>query len=169
MKKRLAMLLATACFMGSLFVMEIGRCETREIHGADSSFRVDFLGIVWGMLRGDQGAPVQVIIRVRVLGDSPAPYAAYAVQAVEPLSGATDWVARRRPLESVNDVVSPREVFKEMTGRRLLFYRQAAGASEPAPDLVIYYMGVPDTTPEFADAGQMEKYFELAFNRLAQR
>jgi hypothetical protein len=56
-----------------------------------------------------------------------------------------------------------------MTGRRLLFFRQAAGAPDQAPDLVIYYMGVPDTTPEFADAGQMENYFELAFNRLAKR
>jgi hypothetical protein len=165
MKKRLAMLLATACFMGSLSMMEIGRCDTREIHGADSSFRVDSLGIVWGVLRSVQGAPAQVIIRVRVLGDSPAPYTAYAVQAVQPLSGAIDWVVQRRPFAAANDVVSTREVFKDMTGRRLLFYRQAA----VAPDLVIYYMGVPDTTPEFDDAGQMEKYFKLAFDRLAQR
>jgi len=169
MKKRLAMLLAIACFMGSLSMMEIGRCGTREIHGADSSFRVDCLGIVWGVLRSLQGAPAQVVIRVRVLEDSRAPYAAFAVQAVQPLSGATDWVTRRRPLAAVNDVVSSREVFKDMTGRRLLFYRQAAGAPDPAPDLVVYYMGVPDTTPEFADAGQMENYFELAFNRLTKR
>jgi hypothetical protein len=164
MKNSLAIVL-TACLLGSLCVAGIGRCDTREIHGADSSFRVDSLGIVWGMLRSVQGAPVQVVIRVRVLGDSPTPYAAYAVQAVQPLSGTTGWVARRQPLDSVNDVVSPREAFKDMTGRRLLFYRQASGA----PDLVIYYMGVPDTTPEFADAGQMETYFELAFNRLAKR
>jgi len=168
MKKRLALVL-TACLVSSLSVMEIGRCDTREIHGADSSFRVDSLGIVWGVLRSVQGAPVQVIIRVRVLGDVPTPYASYAVQAVQPLSGATDWVARRRPLESVNDVVCPREGFKDMTGRRLLFFRQAAGAPDQAPDLVIYYMGVPDTTPEFADVGQMENYLELAFNRLTKR
>jgi hypothetical protein len=169
MKKRLAMLLATACLMGSLSMMEIGRCDTREIHGADSSFRVDSLGIVWGVLRSAQGAPVQVIIRVRIMGDFPTPYAAFAVQAVQPLSGTAEWVAQRRPLTAVNDVVSPREAFKDMTGRRLLFFRQAAGAPDQAPDLVIYYMGVPDTTPEFADAGQMENYFEMAFKRLAKR
>ncbi|HSO61301.1 MAG TPA: hypothetical protein VLR50_09730 [Desulfobacterales bacterium] len=50
-----------------------------------------------------------------------------------------------------------------------MFYRLAAGAPDQAPDLVVYYMGVPDTTPEVADAGQMETYFELAFNRMEKR
>jgi len=142
-----------------------GRCETQEVHGADSSFRTGPIGTCWGMLRGAPGSEVQVMIRIRILSEAPAPYSDYAVQAVNPLTQAAEWVVPRRPLEKVNTVAAPRDSFMNLTGRRIHFYRPAASE----PELVVYYNGVPDTTPELSDAAQLEQYFEIAFKRLAQR
>jgi hypothetical protein len=165
MKKMLTWYLA-ACFCAAAAVMasEAG-CETKEIHGADSSFRTGDIGICWGMLRGVPGSDVQVVIRIRSLTDGTPSYSDYAVQAVHPLTQATEWVVTRGPLKKVNDVQTPREVFKRLTGRRIFFYKPSA----PEPELAVFYMGIPDTTPELTDAAQLEHYLDLAFNRLIKR
>jgi len=166
MKKNLAsLLLAAACILSMGLAPAAGHCETREIHGADSSFRTGAVGICWGMLRGAAGSDVQVMIRIRMLFEGDSPYSDYAVQAVHPLTKAAEWVVPRRPLEKVNTAAAPRESFKNLAGRRIYFYRPSA----PEPDLAVYYMGIPDTTPEFWDAAQLEQYFDIAFKRLAQR
>lgn len=166
MKKILAsLLLAAAGILSTGLGPGAGRCETREVHGADSSFRTGAIGICWGMLRGAPGSDIQVMIRIRILSEEPSPYSDYAVQSVHPLTKAAEWVVPRRSLEKVNTAAAPRESFKDRAGRRICFYRP--GASEP--DLAVYYMGIPDTTPEMTDAAQLEQYFDLAFKRLAQR
>jgi hypothetical protein len=35
-------------------------------------------------------------------------------------------------------------------------FDSAAHAQANAPQLVVYYLGVPDTTPEFADAAKLD-------------
>jgi hypothetical protein len=140
-------------------------CETREVHGADSSFRSGAVGICWGMLRGAPGEDVQVVIRIRLLAEGEAPYAQLSVEAVHPLTRAAETVVSRRPLERTADVTAPRESFKNLTGRRIAFYDR----TDPQPRLVVFYNGVPDTTPELPDRDRLEQYFEIAFKRLAQQ
>lgn len=161
----LNLMVAVACILSAGLAPTPGPCETKEIHGADSSFRTGPIGICWGMLRGAPGSDVQVIIRIRVLSDGDSPYSDYAVQAVHPLTKAAEWGVPKRPLEKVNTAAAPRESFKNLAGRRIYFFRPSASE----PDLAVYYMGVPDTTPELSDAAQLEQYFDLAFKRLAQR
>jgi hypothetical protein len=156
---------AAACILSVGFAPAIGRCETKEVHGADSSFRTGPIGICWGMLRGAPDSDVQVVIRIRVLSEGDSPYSDYAVQAMHPLTRVAEWTVPKRPLEKVNTAAAPRESFKNLAGRRIYFYRPAASE----PELAVYYMGVPDTTPELPDAAQLEQYFELAFQRLARR
>lgn len=160
-----SLLMAAACMLSVGVVPTEGLCEIKEIHGADSSFRTGPIGICWGMLRGASGSDVQVLIRIRLLPEGDSPYAYYAVQAVHPLTRATEWVVPKRPLEKVNTASAPRESFKNLTGRRVYFYRPSAAE----PELVVYYNSVPDTTPELSDAAQLEQYFDIAFKRLAQR
>jgi hypothetical protein len=117
------------------------------------------------MLRGAPGSDVQVMIRIRILSEGGSPYSDYAVQAVHPLTRAAEWVVPKRSLEKVNTAAAPRESFANLAGRRIYFYRPSA----PEPELAVYYMGIPDTTPELSDAAQLEQYFDLAFERLAQR
>lgn len=159
------LMLAAACLLAAALAPPSGRCETREIHGADSSFRSGPIGICWGMLRGASGSDVQVVIRIRVLSEEAPPYQDFAVEAVHPLTKAAEWAVPRRPLEKDNTAAATREAFKRLTGRRIHFYESSAAE----PQLVVYYMGVPDTAPELADAAQLEQYFDLAFKRLTQR
>jgi hypothetical protein len=165
MKKKRAWHLAVG-FLATIAVMVPGaECEIKEIHGADSSFRTDDIGICWGMLRGAPGSDVQVIMRIRSLTEGSVPYSDYAVQAVHPLTQVTEWVVTRRPLEKINDLSTPREVFRQLTGRRIFFYKPSA----LDPELSVFYLGIPDTTPEFIDAAQLEHYFDVTFKRLIRR
>jgi hypothetical protein len=165
MKIKLTWYLAACFFAGAAVLASVASCETKEIHGADSSFRTGDIGICWAMLRGAPASEVQVVIRIRVLTEGKLPYSEYAVQAVHPLTRAAEWAVPRRPLARVNDVSAPRGAFKSLAGRRILFYKPSASE----PDLAVYYMGVPDTAPELTDAAQLEQYFNLAFNRLSKR
>ena len=138
-------------------------CQTVEVHGADSLFRSGPVGVCWAMLRGAPGEDVQVVIRM--LEDGPPPYAELAVEAVHPLTRTAETALARRPLERATDVTAARESFKNLTGRRLLFYDRGA----PQPRLVVFYNGVPDTAPELLDRERLEQYFEIAFKRLGQK
>ena len=159
------LLLASALFAG-LVSPAAAAAEVRKIHGADSSFREGPLGICWGMLRTRPGVDPQVVIRIRVLAADRNPFSSYSIQAVHPFSGAVQWIVEPNPLKEVNDVVSLRETFKNMGGRHLMFYEAAVENAAVQPDLVIYYLGIPDTTPEFQSVDQLEDYFQLAFERL---
>jgi hypothetical protein len=165
MRKNPAWWLAAAFIVGAALLAPAADSETTEIHGADSSFRTGDIGICWGMLRGSPGSDVEVVIRIRSLTGGEPPYSEYAVQAVHPLSGVTEWAVSKRPMEKINDVSAPREAFKNLAGRRILFYKPFASE----PDLAVYYMGIPDTAPEVTTAAQLEQYFDLAFKRLARR
>ena len=166
MKKFLAALLLAGMLFAGFISPATAAAEARKVHGADSSFLEGPLGICWGMLRTRSGADPQVVIRIRVLDSNRNPYLSYAIQAVHPFSGAVEWIVEPQPLAKVNDAVSMREAFKNMGGRRLMFYEQAAAKADGQPDLVIYYIGIPDTTPEFQTADQLEDYFQMAFDRL---
>ena len=61
------------------------------------------------------------------------------------------------PLGSSIDLFVPPSGFAEFPSCEIHLYRsQAAAADEPT--LTIYYLGVPDTTPEFANARDAETY-----------
>jgi hypothetical protein len=142
--------------------------ETRMLPGADASFRNEGVGICWGILKGPQSDVLQVVTRIRVLDPGANPYRSFSVQAFHPFTGAVEGVAQRKPLATDNDVISPREDFKRLGGRRILFFQGASGPEDAPPDLVVEYLGIPDTAPEFADSGQLEDYFNIAFERLGK-
>ena len=166
MKNILAAMLLAGTLVVGLMSPETTAAEARKVHGADSSFREGPLGICWGILRTRSGADPQVVIRIRIMDSDRNPYLSYAIQAVNPFSEAVNWIVEPKPLAEVNDAVSMREAFKNMGGRRLIFYERAAAKADEQPDLVIYYMGIPDTAPEFQAADQLEDYFQVAFDRL---
>jgi hypothetical protein len=142
------------------------RAATEIRHGADAAFRTEALGICWGIVKTPPTDSLQVVIRIRVLDPAKNPFRSFAVKAVHPFSGAAEAITARRPLEAVNDVFSEREAFKDMGGRQILFFRQAAGPADQPPDLMVDYLGIPDTAPQFADKEALEGYFAMAFDRL---
>ena len=69
-------------------------------------------------------------------------------------------------MEKENTVKSFRISFRDKTSRRILFYRNMEALEKETPDMTVFYMGVPDTSPEVLSEKEMEDYFEKALERV---
>ena len=133
---------------------------TREVHGAGDAYAAPSVALVWGVVRGATEASTTVV--VRIVAD-PAVYAAIAVTASNPFSQKSSEILRRGPLSARTDVRVPRSQFADTPRTEWAFY--PAGAPE-APALVVFYLGVPDSTPEFASDAALDAYFGDRFARM---
>ena len=88
------------------------------------------------------------------------------MEAIEPFSKEKEWVVKEEELKRENSVKSIRSSFRDKTARRILFYRSRQAFEKENPDLVVYYLGVPDTSPEVLSEKEMEDYFRKAQERL---
>ncbi len=124
--------------------------QGRELHGASDAFGGEGVSIAWAMLRGADEERTQV--RLRVLAD-PARYAHFTVYGVDPFSNQrAEHIAPRRAPATV---AIPRARFAELPRTEVRFF---------APDgkvaLVVFYLSVPDTTPEFDSEANLERDLE---------
>jgi hypothetical protein len=138
-----------------------------EHHGADSSFQLRDLVILWGILKGPDEDRSWVYIKIIRTGSEPGPWTSYRLEAVDPFSQEREWVTPRENLRRENAVKEIRSSFREKTGRRLYFY--PGQGMEEKPAAIIFYQGVPDTTPEFLTEKEMEDYFGQALKRMKKQ
>lgn len=136
----------------------------REYHGADSVFEREGITIVWAILKGSTEESSWVYIKIINSGKNP--FQIFSVEAVDPFSKEKEWVVKGKELENENLIRSNRVSFREKTGRRILFYRSTEAFEKENPDMAVYYLGVPDTSPEVLSENGMEDYFEKAQERL---
>lgn len=129
--------------------------QALERHGEGAIFQESGISIVWGVLRAPVEDETQVVIRIAVTG---ARYAYVRIDAVDPFARARRPVAPGGPLTGALDVRSPRLTFGDFPRRELRFYRSAEDWRADAPALTIYYLGVPDTTPEFVSESALLDY-----------
>jgi hypothetical protein len=136
--------------------------QPREVHGSADTFVASGLALAWAVRRGTGEADTQVVIRVDA--DSAA-YASVAVTGVDPFSRARQPLLPPTGLVTGFEFRSPRSTFAEFPRSEFRFFSTAAMAAVGAPTLVVYYLGVPDTTPEFAGEEQLQAYLA---ERIAQ-
>lgn len=149
------------------FIMESSRAQgKREYHGADSLFEKEGIAILWAILKGSTEENSWVYIKIIQTGQGPVSFQFFGVEAVDPFSNQKEWVVRGEPLKKENITKSIRATFREKTARRVLFYKKAEDLSNENPAMIVYYLGVPDTSPEFMTERDIENYFEKAFSRL---
>jgi hypothetical protein len=128
--------------------------ETTLLHGADSIFRSDDVTIVWAVLRVPGDASAHVVIRIVA-----APrFGAVSVDAVDPFTDTRRPVTALRPLAAFVDITRARGDFADLPRLEIHLYENA-GAGVPA--LTVYYLGVPDTTPEFTTEPLLLNYLNL--------
>ena len=127
----------------------------REMHGSADVFAAPGVALAWGVLRGANDATTIVVVRIAA---DPAQFASVAAvgrdpftQQVKPLLPAT---ATTRTI----DLRVPRAHFADFPRTELFLYDAAAPAQSATPKLVVFYLGVPDTTPEFATEAALESY-----------
>jgi len=133
--------------------------QGQEIHGGDSVFSGQGVAIVWGVLKGAVEEQTEVIIRVAPLGQA---YTYISVEAVDPFSRERRVVLPGRPLAGQLDVRSLRSTFADFPRREIRFYRTADDWRSGKPVLTVYYLGVPDTTPEFTSEAALFAYLAAA-------
>jgi hypothetical protein len=132
------------------------------VHGADSVFATADVVMVWAVLRAERGDDAEIVIRLA------APrFAALRVEAVDPFGGGRREIVPRRALSGIAELRRRRADFAELP-RLEVHLEPAAGAGAPAP-LTVYYLGVPDTTPEFTSEAARARYMDDALAKAARR
>ena len=135
-----------------------------EYHGADSVFEREGITILWAILKGPTEESSWVYIKIVNSGKSP--FQIFSVEAVDPFTKEKEWVVKGKKFEKENLVRGVRTSFRDKTARRILFYRATEAFEKENPDMAVYYLGVPDTSPEVLLEKEMEDYFEKATERL---
>ena len=125
------------------------------VHGADSIFAEHGLGIVWGVLKNDAEERTMVVARVSNPGGR---YAYVSVDGVDPFTQRRVAVIEGRPLGTSIDLGMPRASFADLPRREIHLYASAADWRAGRPSLTVYYLGVPDSTPEFTTEAALETY-----------
>jgi hypothetical protein len=125
------------------------------VHGADSVFADPDLGIVWGVLKDQAEERTMVVIRV----SNPAGrYAHVTVDGVDPFTQRRVALVEGMPLGASADIRMPRGSFSDLPRREIHLYASGVDWRTRRPGLTVYYLGVPDTTPEFTTEAALEAY-----------
>jgi hypothetical protein len=151
-----------------LFVLSTGgpALAATEIHGADSSFRVEGVTVLWAILKGP--AEETSYVHIRIIHDKAAAPGLhlYRVEAVDPFSKERAWVMKGEPLEAIQTLKIVRTDFRDKTERWLHFYTDRQSLEKGQPALTIFYHGVPDTAPELLTEAELEAYLAQAPSRI---
>ncbi len=143
-----------------------GRAD--EVPGADAVFAVRGVAILWGVVKGPDEARTTVVLRIERL-DPAAPWRLVSIEAVDPFTRERAWVRLALDLDTspLLAVEMPREGFLAKPTRRILFYPNAAALQAGRPGLVVLYVSVPATVPEFQSRADLDEHFARARARLA--
>ena len=129
--------------------------QAEMVHGADSTYSSPAIAIVWGVLRAPIEERTLVVTRV---SNPIARYVYLRVEGVDPFSGRRAVVLEGAPLGAGAEVRAPRAGFAEFPRREFHLYASEADWRARTPALTVYYLGVPDTTPEFTSEAALDAY-----------
>ena len=127
----------------------------REMHGMAEAFAGPGVALAWGVVRGADEATTAVVMRIAT---RQASYPWLAVAGRDPFTQGKRQVIPATRSADVTDMRLPRAHFAEFPRTELRFYESASAAREDRPALVVYFLGVPDTTPEFATEDKLQAY-----------
>ena len=126
------------------------------VHGENSIFASAGVRLAWAVQRGRSEAETLVIVRVTADAD----IRAVRVDGVDPFTKDRTVFAAARPLDRAADLAIPRAQFADHPSSEFHFFVSMDDAAANKPKLTVFYLGVPDTTPEFADQAAAEAYLD---------
>lgn len=120
-----------------------------EAHGSLDAYAGPGVALAWGVLRG-AGDDATVVVRVDV---DPKRYRTLAVLGVDPFTKASQILVAPTTVDRTLLIRLSRSRFADLprTEWRLYAAEPAAVKTSNPPEFLVYYQGVPDTTPEFND------------------
>jgi hypothetical protein len=135
----------------------------REVHGMSDAIVTPDAALAWGILRGASEASTTVVVRIVT---DPAKYGWMGVVGIDPFSKREQVLRPVAKNAGTTDVRSPRARFAEFPRTELRLFDSDAAARSGAPAVVVYYLGAPDTTPEFATEEKLQAYLADRIARL---
>ncbi len=114
----------------------------REVHGAHDAWAEPGLALAWGVQRGRDEASTRVVIRIEL---DPQRHARVTALGRDPFGDGTVEIAVAPEPDGAVRIELPRSHFADHPRTELRFF----APGQAAPDLLVYYQGLPDTTPEF--------------------
>jgi hypothetical protein len=136
--------------------------QGRAVHGDNSVFVGHGVGIAWGVLKGPTEEETPVILRIVPAGGGTA---AVRVEGVDPFTGSRRVFLEGRALGEGLHVRTPRSTFADFPRREIALYRTEADWQARRPTVTIFFLGLPDTTPEFASEAALSSYLDDALAR----
>jgi hypothetical protein len=137
----------------------------KEVHGSLDAFAAPGLALAWAILRGKEEASTEVVVRVEA---DPKVYRSLNVIGVDPFTKASQPLAAVTSAEGTMVVRVPRSSFAELPRTEWRLYAAPMPAAADIPALVVFYQGIPDTTPEFNVEGELSDSLTRRIER-AQR
>jgi len=134
-----------------------------KVHGANSLFVAPTVKVAWVVQKGESEQATLVVMRVvNRFGQ----YRQVRLDGVDPFSNTRKVLISAQALGESIDLSLPRSGFADFPSCEIHLYRsETAAAAEMEPSLTIYYLGVPDTTPEFASAREAQAYLAKALGQ----
>ncbi len=118
----------------------------KELHGSLDAFASPGLALAWAILRGKDEASTQVVVRVET---DPNIYRSLNVLGVDPFTKASQQLAAVTSADGPIFVRLLRSRFAQLPRTEWRLYASPRPDATDVPALVVFYQGIPDTTPEF--------------------
>jgi len=153
-----ALLVAAQLTLGAQAPMGAGL----ELHGERDVFTAPGVVLAWAVLRAPVEEETQVVMRLVLTAGT---YAYVRVYGVDPFSGDRRVMTPGGHVGGMVHLITPRRTFADHPRREIRLYRTETEWKADVPALTIYYLGVPDTTPEFASEAALAEYLAGAVAR----
>jgi hypothetical protein len=151
---------ALAMLLGLALLVRVSAAPAAEVHGASETFAAPGIVLAWGILRGADEESTRVMLHM----DVDAAYGDVAVVGIDPFTRAAQPIMDTGRGSIV--VAASRAQFAQFPRTEVRLFRSRDRAPSAEPDLVVYYLGIPDTTPEFDDPARLDAYLDERLERL---
>ncbi len=143
--------------------------EGRMVHGSLDTFKGEGVRIAWGILKNPQGkGPEMDRVVLRIQTDS-KDWEAVRIEGIDPFSGSRGTLYSALFPSAPLDLSLPRSHFDSFPRTEIHFFRSYAELQEGKPSWILYFVGVPDTTPEFLSADRLMNHLEKALSSTTPR
>lgn len=169
MIRKASILLIGLLAAGQLATLQVLAAQPVEFHGADSVFAKNGIVVVWAIeKRGNDRSPL-VYLRIVRTPAAASTFRYYSLLAVDPFTGSSRPLVDGRPLQELNTATAEMAEFQTYSSRRILLFATEGDVRGDSPSMVVFYQGVPDTSPEFVDRHKLESYLADTVTRLENR
>jgi len=157
------MVLAAVAFAAAFVATAaVAQSPPESVHGSADAFSAKGVAMAWAVRRGATEAATTVV--VRVVTDATYPW--LAVGGVDPFTKQEQAISLAKAVGGWLDVRIPRSQFADTPRTEWMLYPSERAAKSGHPSLVVYFLGVPDTTPEFADDAKLDAYLDATIARI---